>query len=138
MLLLAGCGSEVGVSVPTASGSSSVCQQLAWPAQLGELTARPTDPADRAVAAWGDPPVIARCGLAALTPTTLECLEVNGVDWVIRTLDDGAAFATFGTDPAIEVLVPSTYAPEPMLLTDFTEVAASLPSNGHACISRAG
>ena len=46
----------------------------------------------------------------------------------------GAAFATYGTDPAIEVLVPSAYAPEPMLLTDFTTVAKSLPRTERRCI----
>lgn len=131
---LVGCSSAVEVTIPQASGASSVCRGLAWPAALGDLAARATDPSDPAVAAWGDPPVIARCGLAPLEPTTLECLAVNGVDWVVRPLDDGAAFATYGTDPAIEVLVPSAYAPEPMLLTDFTTVAKSLPRTERRCI----
>ncbi len=51
----------------------------------------------------------------------------------MRQLTDGAAFTTYGTDPAIEVLVPGHYAPEPMLLPDFDAVARSLPRTGHHC-----
>ena len=43
---------------------------------------RDTDPAGTAVHAWGDPAVIARCGLPALGPTTEQCISVDGVDWV--------------------------------------------------------
>ncbi len=68
-----------------------------------------------------------------MAPTTAECLRVNDVDWVIRTLTDGASFTTYGTDPALEVLVPGAYAPEPMILPDLTTLAASLPTNGHRC-----
>ncbi|MGB2936383.1 MAG: DUF3515 family protein [Nostocoides sp.] len=133
----AACGDgSVPVSVPTEFGAAAVCRELAWPVSLGELVARKTSPSDPAIAAWGDPPVIARCGLAPLAPTTLECLSVNGIDWVIRPLDDGTAFATYGRDPAIEVLIPRAYAPEPMLLTDFTDVARSLPTTDRACVTR--
>ena len=86
-----------------------------------------------AVTAWGDPPVIARCGLGALGPTTEQCLDVDGVDWVVRKASDGAVFTTFGRDPAIEVLVPNAYAPEPLLLPAFGAAAKALPANGHTC-----
>jgi hypothetical protein len=86
-----------------------------------------------AVAAWGDPPVIARCGVSALGPTTEQCLSVDGVDWVVREASDGAVLTTFGRDPAIEVLVPDAYAPEPLLLPAFAGAARALPSNGRTC-----
>ena len=86
-----------------------------------------------AVVAWGDPPVIARCGLGALGPTTEQCLDVDGVDWVVREASDGAVFTTFGRDPAIEVLVPDAYAPEPLLLPAFGDAARALPGNGRTC-----
>ena len=34
----------------------------------------------------------------------------------LRTLSDGASATTYGRDPAIEVLIPKAYAPEPLLL----------------------
>ncbi|HPF79691.1 hypothetical protein [Nostocoides australiense] len=133
-LLLAGC-SPGGVDVsPAAQAEAAACQSVAWPDRLGEL-ARTASPDDPSLAAWGDPPVIARCGIPALTPTTDECIAVNDVDWVLRKLDDGYAFTTYGTDPGLEVLVPDDYAPETMVLVDFTEIAKGLPRSGRACLA---
>jgi hypothetical protein len=83
--------------------------------------------------AWGDPAIIATCGWPALGPTTDECLEVDGVHWVVEQLSDGAKFTTYGRDPAIEVLVPAAYAPEPLLLPAFRAAARALPDNGRRC-----
>jgi hypothetical protein len=83
--------------------------------------------------AWGDPAVIATCGWPPLAPTTQECLDVDGVYWVVERLSDGVRFTTFGRDPAIEVLVPHAYAPEPLLLPAFAPAVRALPENGRAC-----
>jgi hypothetical protein len=93
----------------------------------------PTRPDDRSVAAWGDPAVIARCGLDPLGPTTDDCVTVDGVDWVVRSLSDGSAATTYGRDPAIEVLAPSAYGAVPLLLPAFSTVARALPVNGRHC-----
>ncbi len=132
--VLGGCSSAVEVAAPPQAGSAA-CAAAAdrWPATVsGEGRVETTADTD-AVAAWGDPPVIARCGLSALGPTTEQCLDVDGVDWVVRPASDGAVFTTFGRDPAIEVLVPQAYAPEPLLLPAFGPAARSLPSNGRTC-----
>lgn len=92
-----------------------------------------TSSSSPSVAAWGDPAIIARCGLAPLAPTTLSCVTVDGVDWVVRSLSDGSAATTYGTDPAIEVLVPQRYGPAPLQLPVFTVAARALPSNGRQC-----
>ncbi len=97
------------------------------------MPARDTSPDSPAVAAWGDPAVIARCGVGALAPTDTECVEIDGIGWIPDPLSDGTRFTTFGTDPAIEVLIPSDYAPEPLLLPVFAEAARALPTNGLAC-----
>jgi hypothetical protein len=86
-----------------------------------------------AVAAWGDPAVIWRCGVTPPGPTTDECIEVDGVDWVRRPLDDGSSFTTFGRDPAVQVLVPKAYAPEPLLLPVFSRVVAAVPQGDRRC-----
>ncbi len=84
-------------------------------------------------AAWGDPAIIATCGWPALGPTEQECLAVDGVDWVAEPLSDGVRFTTFGRTPALEVLVPDAYKPEPLLLPAFRAVAEALPGNGRRC-----
>ncbi|GAA2732958.1 DUF3515 family protein [Pedococcus aerophilus] len=90
-----------------------------------------TDPRD--VRQWGDPAIIATCGWPALGPTTDQCLDVDGVDWVAAPLTDGTRFTTFGRDPAIEVLVPRAYDPAPLLLPAFGAAAKALPSNNRTC-----
>lgn len=131
---LSGCSSAVEVTAPP-HASSSACAAAAdrWPATVSGKGRVDTTADTGAVRAWGDPPVIARCGLSALGPTTEQCLDVDGVDWVVRQASDGAVFTTFGRDPAIEVLVPRAYAPEPLLLPAFGPAARALPSNGRTC-----
>ena len=94
---------------------------------------RDTDPSSPAVAAWGDPAVVARCGVGAVGPTEVDCLEVDGVGWIPEELSDGTRFMSFGTEPAIEVLVPRAYAPEGLLLPVFGPAARALPRNGLSC-----
>ncbi len=92
-----------------------------------------TSPQDPAVAAWGSPAVIARCGVTPEVPTTERCVTVDDIDWIARDLTDGTSFTTYGRDPAIEVLIPSRYRPEALLLPAFNAAASALPRNGHAC-----
>lgn len=77
--------------------------------------------------------MVARCGVPALAPTNVQCVEVDGVGWIPEELADGTRFTSFGTDPAMEVLVPDAYAPEPLLLPAFADVAKALPTNGFRC-----
>lgn len=86
-----------------------------------------------AAGAWGDPAVIARCGARTLAPTTTECIEVDGVGWIPERISDGTRLTTFGTDPALEVLVPAAHDPAPLLLPAFDDAAKALPRNGLEC-----
>jgi hypothetical protein len=132
-VLLAGCSQAVDVSLAPSAGAPA-CASPAWPDSVSGHERVPTSTESPSVAAWGDPALIARCGLHALAPTTLECVTVNDVDWVVRELTDGSAATTYGTDPAIEVLVPAAYGPAPLLLPAFTAAAKQLPSNGRRCV----
>jgi hypothetical protein len=85
------------------------------------------------VRAWGDPAIIARCGLSPVGPTTDQCLDVSGVDWVAHQLTDGVRFTTYGRSPAIEVLVPSAYKPEPLVLPAFAAAASTIPQGERHC-----
>jgi hypothetical protein len=124
----------VSVTVPS-RGSDPVCRKAAaaWPATVSGRETVTTDPVDPAVHAWGDPAIVARCGVVAPGPTTDECLTVNGVDWVATPLSDGTRFVTYGRDPAIEVLIPKSDVPEGSLLPAFTTSAQALPETGRHC-----
>jgi hypothetical protein len=120
-------------SAPAAD--SPACRQAAgkWPRDIAGMVATTTTSSSPSVRAWGDPAVIARCGVAAVQPTTADCVAVDDVDWVIEPLTDGIRATTYGRAPAIEVLIPSRYSPGTLLLPAFAEAARSLPTNGHHC-----
>jgi hypothetical protein len=130
---LLGC-SSIDVAVPAGAGSAA-CRAAAthWPRSVGGHSLRPTSSSSAAVRAWGEPAIIARCGLAPVGPTTDPCLDVSGIDWVAHQLTDGVRFTTYGRSPAIEILVPSAYKPEPLLLPAFGAAAAAIPQSERHC-----
>ena len=115
------------------AAGAAVCATAAWPSTVAQQARVTTEPASGSIAAWGDPAIVARCGLEALGPTTDDCVTVDGVDWVVRALSDGSVATTYGRDPAIEVLAPAAYGPVPLLLPAFAAVASTLPATGRAC-----
>lgn len=133
-LLLAGCASSVKVT-PFQGADSGVCRQVAaaWPGTVADEQPREVAVESETVAAWGDPAIIARCGAPQLGPTTQDCLDVDGIDWIVEPLDDGVRFTTYGRDPAIEVLVPRAYAPEPLLLGAFAATAGVVEQGSNRC-----
>lgn len=71
-------------------------------------------------AAWGAPPVIARCGVEK--PADLNrasaCFPAGGVDWFAETTADGFLFTTIGREFYISVEVPKAYDPASDALVD--------------------
>lgn len=137
VLALAGCGTS-GVQVTTADHASDpLCGKAAeaWPGTVAGKGSVPTSAESPTVHAWGDPAIIARCGVTSPGATTDPCFDVSGVDWVGHQLSDGYRFVTFGRTPAIEVLVPHHYSPEPLVLGAFTKAASAIPQGAHHCTS---
>lgn len=133
VVVLGGCSRPPAITAaPRADTDGCRAAAAAYPASVSSM-ARVEGVTASAAAAWGDPAVIARCGMPPLAPTEVECVEVDGVGWIPQALSDGTRFTSFGTDPALEVLVPSRYAPEPLLLPAFSKAAKALPTNGLQC-----
>ncbi|HET7305867.1 MAG TPA: DUF3515 family protein [Segeticoccus sp.] len=132
--VLGACSSPVEVT-PAPRADSAACEKVSrhWPRTVGDLERTRTTSESPSVAAWGDPAVIARCGVRSPGPTTDTCISASGVDWVAHRLSDGYRFITFGRSPAIEVLVPHDYAPEPLLLGAFDTAAKQVPAGPHHC-----
>ncbi|HET8614154.1 MAG TPA: DUF3515 family protein [Actinomycetales bacterium] len=124
----------VEVSVP-AHGSDPACARMAaeLPEQLLHEARVATSVSSPAVAAWGDPAIIWRCGVEPPGPTIEVCQAVNGVDWVVDPLDDGTGFTTYGRSPAVQVLVPKAYAPEAFALTALSAAVSQVPQGDHRC-----
>ena len=77
-----------------------------------------------------------RCGLAEPPPTTLSCITVDDVDWVVDPTADPITAVTFGRSPALEVRVPASLGTTvvPAALVDLTPMAVALPRTAHACV----
>jgi hypothetical protein len=80
-------------------------------------------------AAWGDPPIVLRCGVG--TPEGYDrfaaCQTVNGLDWFVpdETSDDqdlDVVMTTVGREPAVEVVLPATYRPPVAAMVDLGRV----------------
>jgi hypothetical protein len=80
--------------------------------------------------AWGDPPIVLRCGVEKprqLTPTST-CHEVDGVGWLAEKQSDGWLFTTIGRKHYASLEVPSDYEPAADALADIADtVARHLP-----------
>lgn len=137
-LALSGCAAGLQVTtLPHADSDACHLAAAHWPLTVGgngQVTVRVQGQASDSVRAWGDPPVIARCGAEPLPPTTDPCVSVDGVDWVGVELSDGRRFTTYGRSPALEVLVPSVYDPAALLLPAFGPMASALPATGARCL----
>ena len=88
-----------------------MCARLvaALPDRVGGGERRDTDPASRLTAAWGDPPLVLRCGVErppGLSPTS-DVLEVEAVDWFLVESGAGYTFTTVGRVANVELTVPA-------------------------------
>lgn len=75
-------------------------------------------------AAWGDPQIALRCGVAqpAAYEKTSEMVVVNGVSWFGEEQSDGYVFTAVGRTPLVEVRVPDSHWPEVNPLVDLAPV----------------
>jgi hypothetical protein len=125
LLLLGGCGSGVLVDAyPTEPGSDAVCGPLLadLPPTVDGLERRDLDQ-DVPAAAWGDPPVVLRCGVPtpeAFGPTS-RCDVVDGVDWFSERTADGVLLTTVGRAANVSVDVPAVHDPAADVLVDLAE-----------------
>ena len=121
---LTACGSgAVDVAVTSPRGEAKAAC-MAWtedlPRRVAGQDTRTVEPAGALAGAWGDPPILARCGVAkpaGLRPTST-CHVVNGVGWHARRDEGGFVFTTIGRRASVEVAVPETYEPAASALVD--------------------
>jgi hypothetical protein len=90
VLLVPACARDAGLpavtvtAVPTAAAAPCARFAAELPDDLGDgLPRRDTEPAGPHVAAYGDPPVVVRCGAPRTTAyrTGDQLITVNGVEW---------------------------------------------------------
>lgn len=105
--------------------AEQVCAALvgALPEVVDDAVRRDVEPAQAGVVAWGQPPIILRCGVdepSGLDPT-LAVLDVAGVDWRSVAGEGGTFFYLDGRTVVVEVAIPDDYAPEAQVLVDLAD-----------------
>lgn len=126
--LLTSCAGEVPLeSAVNANDPACADVTVRLPATVAELDKRTTNA--QATGAWGDPAgVLLYCGIEPMGPTTQECVNVNGVDWII---DDTRAplyrFEAYGREPGLQVIVDSEKASGTAAVLDLSAVVKELP-----------
>jgi len=108
--VLAGCTGAPDVPVRVPDSPAAGCARLhdALPKTLGGLDRAGTTPPSIRTAAWGDPPVVLRCGVgrpAGLTATS-QVIEVDGVEWFLTEPAPPYVFTTVGRGTYLRVRVP--------------------------------
>jgi hypothetical protein len=109
---------------------------VAMPDSVGDQDRRDVEPGDAAAAAWGDPPIVLRCGVerpASLRPDS-QCFVVNDVGWLAEEQPDAIVFTTIGQSTYVEVTVPTDYAPEGALLPPISDAVRASTSQPHPCL----
>lgn len=107
---LAGCAPIVNVK-PAEDAADPGCASimLTLPDTIGDQKERRTS--SQGTSAWGDPTIaVLRCGVTPPGPTTDQCVNVSGVDWISRPSDedDTWTFISYGRTPTVEVLINRT------------------------------
>lgn len=120
LTIVTGCGAPVAVTPPSPTPTMCVDLSQELPKRVEGQDRRTTTPESAATAAWGDPPMVLRCGVP--TPTaytaTASLLDVAGVSWFAEQLSAGVRFTTIGRVTNVEFTVPDAYSPEAYPLID--------------------
>lgn len=133
-LAVSACATTVHLEAePYANDPSCAAAAVRLPDALGDLPRRWTDA--QATAAWGDPTVIFACGLEPPAPTTLQCVSISGVDWIV---DDSAfphlRMTTYGRTPAAQVYVDTERVSSNDVLSAVGAAASQLEQTGE-CVA---
>ncbi|MDN5820243.1 MAG: DUF3515 domain-containing protein [Brachybacterium sp.] len=115
---LVSCGTGQGPPGPDAANPTCADIVLGVPPQV--LGLAQVETSSQGTAAWGsgEDTIVMRCGVTPPGPTTDLCTTLadgNGVevDWIVQELEgDVFLYTTYGRDPAIDVSVPRSAAPD--------------------------
>jgi hypothetical protein len=130
---LAGCGGDDEPDLSAAPGGGTpACASLVGRVPDTVLDRTRSTPQAAGVAAWGDPPIVLRCGVDAPGgPTSDPCIAVDGVDWLWENEDaedEPASFLSYGRTPAVRVTVPGPREDASGALVDLGPAVAPLPA----------
>ena len=112
LLLILSCAACAQVHVdayPVVDGSTERCEELLHdlPADVDGLPIQLVE--DNVAGAWGDPPVILRCGVEPAA-AELPCRDIAGEKWLEDTTADGILLTSVQRTARISVELPQGYS----------------------------
>jgi hypothetical protein len=106
-------GTVTVTAPPSSAAADPVCARLlnALPPKLDGHAARPVSDAPNRVAAWGDPPIVLRCGVPrpASAGAAAQEFVINGIPWTYARNGTTAIWTTNKLPAYIEVRIPPEY-----------------------------
>jgi hypothetical protein len=144
LLLLSACSDTVRVQTPVPTGAAvGICRSLvrSLPGSVADQPRRTVDDRGGYAAAWGDPPIVMRCGVPR--PRGFDkfatCQVANGVGWFIpesqivgRPVD--VLMTTVGRRVNVEVAVPSEYFPPATAMVDLAAAVRRADPEVRPCL----
>jgi hypothetical protein len=134
----------VTVAVPDLTAlEARVCTRLVahLPERVDSASRRQTEPSSAVVAAWGESPIVLRCGVP-LPPGFDEfalCQETNGVGWYVpeRRLTgtpESITMTTIDRSVNIEVTLPPEHWPPAIAMVDLAPAIRRYVDQTDACV----
>ncbi len=119
------------VETPPVTGAADrLCPSVIGnlPLTLDDAQARPVRSASPYAVAWGDPPIVLRCGVPrpAELADDSSLLEVNGISWFVQPAGDETLWTAVDREVYVDVRVPSSRASGPVALLSGT-IGEQLP-----------
>lgn len=97
------------------TGSAPACESLGadLPDVVSDAVRRDVADDPAGIVAWGEPPVVLRCGVGLPPEYEPEAVltELDGVAWLPIDGTGGEFYATVDRDPIVEVAIPDAYEP---------------------------
>jgi hypothetical protein len=144
LLLPAGCSDTVSVNAPPLTGADARgCRALmkALPDSIADQPRRKVADEGGYGAAWGDPPIVLRCGVPK--PQGLDafatCQVVNGVAWFIPEAQSQGnpvdiTMTTVGRRQNVEVSLPEDYFPPANAMVDLASAVKRTIREDKPCL----
>jgi hypothetical protein len=132
VVALSACAQTVSLE-PAESAADPACADiivslpLVLPSDADNQDLRQTDA--QATAAWGSPAsILLRCGIPPQGPTTMPCVNINGIDWVEDVSNaPNYRFVTYGRVPTTEVIIDYDVVSGTSTLVDLGPAISKIP-----------
>ncbi|WP_345802827.1 DUF3515 family protein [Microbacterium sp. AZCO] len=127
---LAGCSSTVSLqAAPDANDPRCADVTVRLPQTVDGQQRRWTDA--QATGAWGDPAsVLLTCGVEPPGPSTLRCITVGGVDWLVDESESPHyRLTTYGRTPAVQLYIDNQAVSPNNVLDDVRLAVSQLPKS---------